>query len=149
MKIYLDLCVYNRPFDNQRYPRVALEAQGFIYLVEEVIRGNMTLVSSFALEEENMRSPLSERREKIEDLLSLAQDFVHYSRQIEGRAKGLERWGIMGMDAIHIACAESARADFFVTCDDQLIRKGEMRGGKLEVRIISLMEFVSKEVLKT
>jgi predicted nucleic acid-binding protein len=53
----------------------------------------------------------------------------------------------MAMDALHIACAEAARSDFFVTCDDQLVRKGEMNAGKLRVRIISFMEFL-KEVFK-
>jgi len=31
----------------------------------------------------------------------------------------------MGMDAMHVACAENAKADFFVTCDDNLIKKLE------------------------
>jgi predicted nucleic acid-binding protein len=92
---------------------------------------------------------LGDRREKIKDLLSLAQEYVRYSRQIENKAKQIERWGFMAMDALHIACAEAAKSDFFVTCDAQLVRKGEMNAGKLQVKIISLMEFVLKEVLRT
>jgi hypothetical protein len=32
MKIYLDLCVYNRPFDDQRQPRIAVEIMEFLLL---------------------------------------------------------------------------------------------------------------------
>lgn len=54
----------------------------------------------------------------------------------------------MAIDSLHIACAEMAKADFFVTCDDLLVRKGKTNKEKLKVRIISLMEFITKEVFK-
>ena len=31
--------------------------------------------------------------------------------------------GIKGLDALHLACAERLKADYFVTCDDRIIRK--------------------------
>jgi predicted nucleic acid-binding protein len=31
--------------------------------------------------------------------------------------------GIKGLDALHLACAERLKADYFVTCDDRVIRK--------------------------
>ena len=34
MRLYLDLCVYNRPFDSQKQERVALETSIFIYILE-------------------------------------------------------------------------------------------------------------------
>lgn len=54
----------------------------------------------------------------------------------------------MAIDALHIACAEVAKADFFVTCDDLLVRKGTANNERLKVKIISLLEFVAKEVFK-
>lgn len=42
-----------------------------------------------------------------------------------------------------------AKADFFITCDDALVRKGITNKKNLKVRIISLMEFVAKEVFKS
>ena len=50
---------------------------------------------------------------------------------------------------LHIACAEMAKADFFVTCDDLLVRKGMANKERLKVKIIGLMEFLAKEVFKT
>jgi predicted nucleic acid-binding protein len=43
--------------------------------------------------------------------------------QIRQRALVLERSRIKALDALHVACAEAAGAQFFVTCDDRLIRR--------------------------
>ena len=43
MKLYLDLCVYNRPFDYQGQERVALETEAFIYLIEQIANGRHVL----------------------------------------------------------------------------------------------------------
>ena len=33
MRIYLDSCVYNRPFDDQQQPRINLETQAFLLIL--------------------------------------------------------------------------------------------------------------------
>ncbi len=33
--------------------------------------------------------------------------------------------GIKGMDSLHFACAEKLGVDFFITCDDKLIKRYE------------------------
>ena len=45
------------------------------------------------------------------------------SDSIKARALGLEQAGLKALDALHLACAEAARADSFLTCDDRLIRR--------------------------
>jgi len=54
---------------------------------------------------------------------------------------------LTGMDAVHIACAEKAKADFFVTCDDDLIKKLE-RIDKIGIAYYNIIDFISKEVFK-
>ena len=46
MRIYLDLCVYKRPFDYQGQERIALETNMFIYLLERIEAGIYRLVVS-------------------------------------------------------------------------------------------------------
>ena len=46
MKLYIDLCVFNRPFDYQGQERIALESSAFIYLLEKLGRFEHTLVIS-------------------------------------------------------------------------------------------------------
>jgi predicted nucleic acid-binding protein len=54
---------------------------------------------------------------------------ISLNAQIQVRAEGLEQKGFKGLDALHIASAEWAKADRFCTCDDRLLKKA-----KLEIR---------------
>ena len=148
MRIYLDLCVYNRPFDDQSQPRIFIEATEFLLILSEVVGRELTLISSFVLEYENFRSPFIMRRDKISDILKVASEYVSYSEKLKNRAKEIEKTGIMSIDALHIACAEITKADFFVTCDDVLVRKGITNKENFKVKIISLMEFIDKEAFR-
>jgi predicted nucleic acid-binding protein len=85
------------------------------------------------------KSPLIDRRDKIEDLLKIASEYVRYSERLENRAEEIEKRGFMAMDALHIACAEAAKSDFFITCDDLLLRKGKANKDKLKVRIVGIV----------
>ena len=80
-------------------------------------------------------------------MLQLSSQFVEYAEDIQRRAEILEDSGIMGMDAFHLACAEYAGVDLFVTCDDILIKKAQ-NIDDIKVEVISLLEFVYKEVFK-
>jgi len=64
------------------------------------------------------------------------------------RSLEFEKYGLMGMDAVHIACAEKAKADFFVTCDDNLI-KNLKRIDNIRIAYYNVIGFVSREVFKT
>jgi predicted nucleic acid-binding protein len=63
------------------------------------------------------------------------------------RSIGLEKLGLMGMDAVHVACAEKAKTDFFITCDNSLLNKLK-RIDTIQVRCYNLLDFLSKEVFK-
>ncbi len=58
------------------------------------------------------------------------------------RSLEFEKRGLYGMDAVHIACAEKAKADFFVTCDDRLIKKLQ-RVDNIEIPCYNIINFVS------
>lgn len=54
--------------------------------------------------------------------------------RVEQRSKGrvqLERQGLKAVDALHVACAEAAESEYFLTCDDRLVRR--YQGDKLRV----------------
>ena len=144
IKLYIDLCVYNRPFDDQHQPRIAFESHIFLFLMRKVPEGELTTINSFTLEFENSRNPLRERRGKVADLLSLASEYVHYDKHIEERAYQLEQSGLPGIDALHIACAEAAKASYFVTCDDVLIKKCKRNQSRLRVKVSRLIELMSE-----
>ena len=54
--------------------------------------------------------------------------------------------GFPDIDALHIASAEKSRADYFVTCDDDIIKLYKRHKDLIKVNIISLIELVGLEV---
>lgn len=145
MKIYLDSCVYNRPFDDQTQPRIMMESLCLIIIMAKVASGDIQTINSFALEYEVQKNPKLENRLIIRDLLHQGSECVTKNESIVKRAKELERSGIMAMDALHVACAEHAHADYFVTCDDTLIKRLR-RVSVMKGKVVTLMDFMAKEV---
>jgi len=110
-------------------------------------QGRFGLVNSFALEYENSKNPNIENMLKISDCLGYSSDYITCEAGILDRSMELEKYGLMGMDAMHIACAEKTKADFFVTCDDDLIKKLE-RIDNIGVVYYNVIDFVLREVFK-
>ncbi|MCF7978331.1 MAG: hypothetical protein K9L82_09980 [Chromatiaceae bacterium] len=65
MRVYLDNCVFNRPFDTQRQIRIRLEAEAKLYLQQQIKHGNLELIWSYMLDLENEQNPFRERRMAI------------------------------------------------------------------------------------
>ena len=53
LKIYLDNCCYNRPYDDQSQIRISLETQAKLYIQNLVKDKQIELVTSYILEYEN------------------------------------------------------------------------------------------------
>jgi hypothetical protein len=121
MRLYLDNSVLNRPFDDQRQPRIWLEALSFSLVLTLIESGEATLIHSPIHDLENSRNPFPLRQKWIEKCLRLAAQNVVLS--VKKRALALEQSGFKALDALHLACAEAAGATHFLTCDDRLVRR--------------------------
>jgi len=146
MKIYLDLCVYNRPFDDQAQSRIELETGIFIYILEQIEAGRYNLVVSDILRYENGRNPYIQRRERIDSYFRLAGESVGIDTSTVERAKRLRGFGFDDIDAFHVALAEKSNADLFITCDDAIINCFRKNKESINVHGISLAEFTGLEV---
>lgn len=123
IRIYLDTSVYNRPFDDQSQPRIWLETLALSVILQMIENNVVTLISSAMVEYENSRNPHSVRRGWVEKVTHLAAEVQPVNESIRQRANYLEQQGLKAMDALHVACAEAAKADYFVTGDDRLINR--------------------------
>lgn len=146
MRLYLDLCVYNRPFDYQGQERVALETSAFIYILEVVEKGACTLIASEALVYENNRNPDEQRKIRVASYFHLAREFIKiYSSDLE-RVKSLKGLGFSDLDALHITLAERSSVDYFITCDDEIVKIYKKNQNLIKINIVSLIEFIGLEV---
>ena len=147
MRVYLDRCIYNRPFDDyHKSERVFIEAMVFYTLLHLVENGQIELVSSDALLYENDRTTDIERKTRVRSYLDRAIGFVELSDEIIERAKAIESLGFKSIDALHISMAERGTSEYFVTCDDAIIKKAKAVHDRLKVRVLGVLEF-SLEVL--
>ena len=61
MKIYLDNCCFNRPYDDQAQIRISLETHAKLYIQELVKNKKLDLVTSYVLWYENSRTHMRQR----------------------------------------------------------------------------------------
>lgn len=130
MRMYLDTSVYNRPFDDQTQARISLETLAYTVILQMIESGAIELASSTMLEYENSRNPFALRKRAVSHYLTLASYRQTLNESIKQRAQEMEQQGLKAMDALHLACAEAAGCEFFLTCDDQVVRRGV---GKIQV----------------
>jgi predicted nucleic acid-binding protein len=96
--------------------------------------GDWEWVSSEVIGLEINQTPDPERRRRVGLLASHAHRSVVVGEQEVERAEQFETWGISAFDALHLACAESGKADVFLTTDDKLLSKAVAYAEQLRVR---------------
>ncbi len=124
MRVYLDICAIQRPFDDPSQLRVRLEAEAILTLIELCETGALDLVISAAHEIENGQNPHPERRAYATDVLALARHRVPSTSDVKERAAVYARAGLTRLDAFHLAAAVTSGATFFCTTDDRLLARG-------------------------
>ena len=125
IKVYLDNCTYNRPFDDQRQIRIFLESQAKLHIQHLITTGKILLVCSYMTLYENNDNPYEERLFSIADFLKNASEFVGYDmvEKVELKAVEIMTNHIKNKDAIHIASAIIVGCNYFITTDDDMVKK--------------------------
>ncbi len=126
MLIYLDICCFNRPFDQQVQTLVRLQTEAKLAVQRGVRDGQLGLAWSAVLDLENAGNPDAERAEAITLWRDLAQVDVVTTPAVEAIAEAIAQRCVKAMDALHVASAITAGATWLLTIDLKLIRK--MRG---------------------
>ena len=142
MLLYLDLNCFNRPFDDQSQDRIAQETAAVFAILQRIIDGVDQLSWSAILTFENAQHPLADRRIEIAQWAHRAVGNVTVTPQVATRARILTAAGFRPLDAAHLACAEAAACDRFLTCDDQVLRRA--RRVQVGLRVQTPTEYVQE-----
>lgn len=125
MRIYLDNCSYNRPYDDQSQMRIHLETQAKLHIQDMIRKKQIELVTSYVLDFENSNNRSIQKRMAIEkfmkDYATLYVSNKHSDKFAE-IADSIMETGVKEKDAYHVACALMAECDYFVTTDDRLLK---------------------------
>jgi predicted nucleic acid-binding protein len=124
MRLYLDMCSLQRPLDSKTQTRIAVEAEAILSIIAMIECGQLELVSSQALTFEAEQITLPIRKSYVSEILSKATLFIP-TQQIEKEARVFVSEGIKPLDALHLASAVVAKADYFCTCDDRFLKRAK------------------------
>ncbi len=141
MKIYLDTCSLQRPLDTKSQLRIILEAEAILVVLDLCDTGQVEMLTSEVLLFEIQRIQKEPRRSYAFDLLRKGALHMDTDEKIERRARNLTEKGIKPLDALHLASAIEAHADYFCTCDDAFLRKAKEHTTE-STKVVSPIELV-------
>ena len=123
IKVYLDNCAYNRPFDDQEQIRIFLEAEAKKHIQRLIVEQKIDLAYSFINRFENSKNPHSSNKNAINTFFTNAALYIDHTHAagVGSRAIGIMRSGIKTRDAYHISSAIEGGCDCFVTTDKTLL----------------------------
>ncbi|MBD3253895.1 MAG: PIN domain-containing protein [Candidatus Lokiarchaeota archaeon] len=120
MMVYLDVCCWNRPFDDQTQEKIHLETEAILIILSS---DRWELVGSDIVDFEISKIPDIERKKKVELLAQKVLKKQKISADLIKRAKNIEQKGIKPLDALHIASAEFLQSDYMITTDADIVKK--------------------------
>ena len=142
MKIYLDNSCFNRPFDDQKQLRIKLETEAKLNIQERIFQKEIELTWSYILDFENEANPFEQRKLVIKGWKNYASVDTDETKEIIEKAERFHQMGFKSKDSIHLACAISMRCEYFLTTDDEVIKKAS---GIKEIKVTDPISFI-KEV---
>ena len=102
MRIYLDCCSLQRPFDDRSQPRIAVEAEAVLVILALCESDRLKLISSDALLFKISRIPGQDRKDDALAILNIAKKALDLTPEIENLAGMLVASGLKPLDALHL-----------------------------------------------
>lgn len=140
LRIYLDTCCYNRPYDIQNELQVIMETLSKLQIQKLIKDGTLELVGSQILRYECSNNPSPIRQYTIWKFIEENMKcFVGKERigVLKPKVVELMKIGIKEYDAYHVASAIYAGCDYFISVDKRLLKHQIS-----EIKIISPINFI-------
>ena len=142
MRIYLDMCCYNRPYDEQSQLKIAMETQSKLYIQRLIQNGKIELIGSYILDYECSKIPNSMRKNTIISFIykyMTAYVGIERDELISKKAMEIMKSGVKEKDAFHVASAIYADCEYFISTDIRLLKYKTN-----EIKMLNPIEFVIK-----
>lgn len=145
MKVYFDVCCLNRPFDDQSQDKIHLESEAILTILKHIDTGDWSSVSSDTVVYEINNTKDEERRDRLLSINDRAQTYITVNEEILRRTVVIKEMNFTAYDAMHIACAEIAKVDIFLSTDKGLINKALANKNELKVKIDNPLSWIQEE----
>jgi len=141
IRLYLDNCCFNRPFDDQQQLKIKLETDAKLFIQQELLAGKYELAWSYVLDYEIGINPFEERKEKFKQWKNIAKCFCAEEEVILLEAEKLVAMKFKIIDALHISAAKFLHCDYIITTDRKMLNKEVP-----DILIVNPIDFLQKEV---
>lgn len=142
MRIYLDNCCFNRPFDDQSQLIVYLETQAVIAIQEKIRVNELYLIWSYINSYENSQNPSNYVKNEIARWVKYATNpIIQQSPELLIESKKYIQRGLTLYDALHFACSVIGKCDYFLSTDKKMLKK--LRDNRT-VKAINPIEFAEE-----
>ena len=122
--IYLDNSFLNRPFDDPQVGMNKDEGSVLFDIIQLAKEGRVQLVRAAIIEVENAANGIAARKSFVDSVMHLAAVYQNLSDSIVSRAQTIvQEYRLQPLDAAHLASAEAAQVDFFITCDYTVLKR--------------------------
>jgi len=142
LKLYLDNCCFNRPYDDQKQEKIYIETEAKLFIQNKIKNGEYDLVWSFILDYENSANPDIEAMRSIQMWKNIATETVTITDSIREYANVLHNQGFGVKDSLHISSAVYSGVDFLITVDKGILKRKNL---VQDLQIINPMDFISME----
>ena len=139
MRVYLDNCCYNRPYDGQVQLRIRLETEAKLHVQDLMHLRVVEYAWSGVLDYEVGNSPYQEQIEDIMRWKLWATVDIPLDYGLIARGEQIMTSGVKQLDALHLACAEAAGCNWFLTTDGGILKKIKTLG---TLKIANPIDFI-------
>ena len=141
LKIYLDNCCYNRPFDDQSQERVYMESKAIISILKRSELHEFEIIGSPIIRMEISEIRDEDKKMKVQNIYHIVHEECSITESVKARSAEIMALSkIQLLDSLHIAASESANADVLLTTDDKLEKIAKKLD--LKVRVLNPLKFI-------
>jgi len=145
VRVYLDNCCFNRPFDDLSQERIEKEADAVNLILSLSEKGTLSIVSSVFVDMEIDRTPDAVKRRKVLEIYRY-DEYYELDTEIEKTARLFRSYGLRPFDSLHLAVAETKQVNYLLTTDDVFVKQSNRFEHK--VKVVNPCIFIKEEKLR-
>jgi predicted nucleic acid-binding protein len=127
MKVYLDNCCFNRPYDDQKQLKIRIETLAKLFIQTLIFEGKIELAWSYILEYENSFNKNQQKMNSILKWKKLSSSNTAITPEIIALSEQIMKTGVHLQDSLHIAAAIESKADYFISVDKRVLKYKDSR----------------------
>ena len=146
MRIYLDCCCFNRPYDDRIQEKIHLEGEAILAIINRCKQNNDEIIGSPVLDLENNNICDIEKREKVKYFYNQTiSKKIDYTANIFERVKELQKQtNVRTFDIFHLSFAEYSNVDILLTTDIKFEKSSAKIN--LKTRVINPLKYLMEVI---